>query len=234
MATFAHRPKISLSSLPPEGSPDQLLGAVPVHGESRHVPRPHSGVSRPNSPPIFRLIAPVKSTIVAVCVVQAVGSLAGIVAFIGVVEIARALLAGDDASGIVPIAWITAEALALRMFCFVSSGVLTHMADNDLHLRIRRGVAAACSVLVHGAQRDTLKKRMQDDVTTMHTLVAHTFTSPTAALITPLGALAYLAYIKLLLVPVSLIPLVVDMVLYMAQMRNFAEKMTTYEDSWLQ
>ncbi|CZB22020.1 ABC transporter ATP-binding protein [Candidatus Synechococcus spongiarum] len=197
--------------------------------------RPHSGVGRPSPPPIFRLIAPIKSTIVAACVVQAVGSLAGIVPFIGVVEIARALLAGDDASGVVRIAWIAAGALALRVFCFVLSGMLTHMADNDLQLRIRRGVAARLSRVplcwFTVSNGGALKKGMQDDVTTMHTLVAHTFTSLTAALITPLGALAYLASINPVLVPVALIPLVIGMVFYMAQMRNFGEKMVTYQES---
>ena len=195
----------------------------------------NNGASRSNPPPIFRLIAPIKSTIAVACVVQAVGSLAGIVPFVGVVEIARALLAGEDGSQVVRIAWIAAGALALRVFCFVVSGMLTHFADNDLQLRIRRGVAARLSRVPLSwftvRNGGTLKKGMQDDVTTMHTLVAHTFTSLTSALVTPLGAFAYLIYINPILVPVSLIPLVVGMVLYMAQMNNFGEKMVTYEES---
>lgn len=235
MATFAHRPTTAMASLPPEGSPDQPPGVVPAHGQPRHVARPRSGVGCSSPPPIFRLIAPIKSTIVAACVVQAVGSLAGIVPFIGVVEIARALLAGEDGSQVVRIAWVAAGALALRVFCFVASGILTHIADNDLQLRIRRGVAARLSRVPLSwftvRNGGTLKKGMQDDVTTMHTLVAHTFTSLTSALVTPLGAFAYLTYINPILVPVSLIPLVVGIVLYMAQMNNFGEKMIIYQES---
>ena len=192
------------------------------------------GNNRP-APPIWRLVAPIKPTIFAACAVQAVGALAGIVPFIGVVEIARALLTGRSANEVVFMAWIATGALGLRVFCLVVSGVLTHIADNDLQLRIRRDVADRLSRVplswFTARNGGSLKKGMQDDVSIMHTLVAHTFTSLTAAIITPLAALVYLASINFVLVPVAILPLAVGTALYMVQMGNYGEKMAAYEQS---
>ena len=91
---------------------------------------------------IARLIRPIRATLIAACAVQAMGALAGIAPFIAVVEISRALVADDNPGRAVTIAWIAAAALALRLVCMMAAGALTHFADADLQLRIRRDIAA--------------------------------------------------------------------------------------------
>ena len=92
--------------------------------------------------PISRLIYPIRSTLIAACAVQALGAIAGIAPFIAVVEIVRALLTADDSGRAVTMAWIAVAALALRLICLMVAGALTHFADADLQLRIRRDIAA--------------------------------------------------------------------------------------------
>ncbi|MEM7752574.1 MAG: ABC transporter ATP-binding protein [Pseudomonadota bacterium] len=180
-----------------------------------------------------RLIAPVRSRIALACVVQAVGAAAGMAPFIAVVEITRALLDGEDTAHALSIAWLAAAAVAVKLICMMASGGITHFADAELQMTIRRDVAARLRRVplswFSSRTAGSLKKAMQDDVIAMHDLVGHAYTSITAAIAAPLVALLYLAWTNVLLVPIALIPVFGGIVLFAQQMRGYGENMDRYE-----
>ncbi|WP_299410830.1 ABC transporter ATP-binding protein [uncultured Roseobacter sp.] len=180
-----------------------------------------------------RLIAPVRGKIVLACVMQAISTIAGMAPFIAVVEITRVLLEGTSPEQAVTIAWIAAAALAIKLVCMIAAGGITHFADADLQLMIRREVATKLRrvPLSWFASRTAggLKKAMQDDVAALHELVGRAYTSLTGAIAAPVTALLYLAWTDLLLVPVALIPVGIGIALYALQTRGYGEKMDRYE-----
>ncbi|MEM9127488.1 MAG: ABC transporter ATP-binding protein, partial [Pseudomonadota bacterium] len=182
---------------------------------------------------VSRLLRPVRTTLIIACVLQGISAVAGIAPFIAVVEIARVLLADEGSTAAITIAIVAAGALALRFVCMMAAGAMTHLADADLQLLIRRDIAARLrrvplswfTTQTGGA----LKKAIQDDVTALHEIVGHTFVNLTAALVTPLTALAYLGWVDPLLIPVALILPVAGLTPYFLQMRGYGDKMTAFD-----
>ncbi|MEM8699151.1 MAG: ABC transporter ATP-binding protein [Pseudomonadota bacterium] len=183
--------------------------------------------------PISRLVAPVKSKLLLACALQVVASIAGLVPFIAVAEIARALVVAEDPDLALTIAWLAALALAVRLATILGAGVLTHLADGDLQLILRRRIAAriARAPLSWFSQTNSgaLKKAVQDDFTAFHDIVGHAFTMLVGAACVPVGALLYLAYVDLWLVPAALVPVVIGGGIMASQIRGQAAKMETYE-----
>lgn len=182
-----------------------------------------------------RLTAPVRAQIILACIVAALGAVAGMAPFIAVVEITRVLLEDGDAQQAFTVAWVAAAALALKLICMMLSGAITHIADADLQLGIRRDVAARLTRVplswFSSRSAGGLKKSMQDDVIALHDLVGHAYTSITGAAVAPLVALAYLAWTDLLLVPFALVPVLAGVFLFSRQMSGYGEKMDRYQSA---
>ncbi|MEM6932870.1 MAG: ABC transporter ATP-binding protein [Pseudomonadota bacterium] len=182
---------------------------------------------------ILRLVAPVRGRIALACALQMVASIAGLVPFIAVAEMARALAVDDEPDRAMTIAWFAAAALAVRLASILGVGVLTHLTDGDLQLLLRRRIASRIaqaplswfSKINSGA----LKKTVQDDFTAFHDIVGHAFTMLVGAACVPIGALLYLAYVDLLLVPAALVPVVIGGGIMASQMKGQGEKMEAYE-----
>ncbi|MEM1428317.1 MAG: ABC transporter ATP-binding protein [Pseudomonadota bacterium] len=185
-----------------------------------------------------RLTAEVRPTLILACAIQGVGAVAGIVPFVAVVELAGLLLGDGPADQAIRWAWIAGGALAVRLFCLIASGALSHRADADLQLSIRRQIAAHLSrvPLSWFSRRNAgaLKKTLLDDVAALHDVVGHAYTATVSAIVLPVAALAYLAWRDLVLVPASLFPVVVGMALYAMQFRGYGEKMQAYETALAQ
>ncbi|MEM7060477.1 MAG: ABC transporter ATP-binding protein [Pseudomonadota bacterium] len=184
---------------------------------------------------ISRLIAPVKFRIIAACALQVVASIAGLVPFIAVAEIARALAVDNDPDRAVTIAWLAALALAIRLASILSVGVLTHLTDGDLQLLLRRRIAGRIAQAplswFSKTNSGTLKKAVQDDFTSFHDIVGHAFTMLVGAACVPIGALLYLAYVDLWLVPAALVPVAIGGSILASQMKGQGEKMDAYEEA---
>lgn len=74
---------------------------------------------------------------------QAVSALAGILPFVALAELAPALLAGHLDDGRAPLlALVGAAALLLRLLGLSCALHMTHLADSDLQLHLRRRLAA--------------------------------------------------------------------------------------------
>lgn len=187
---------------------------------------------RPRSP-IWRLIAPIRGKLIAACTVQAIASVAGLVPFIAVVEIASALLVADDPAAARLWAWIAAGALAVRLICIMTASTLTHFADADLQLGLRRQMAARLSqaplAWFTKTNSGALKKGVQDDFTAFHDIVGHAFTMVVGAACVPIGVLVYLGLLDWRLPLAALVPVAVGGALMASQMRGQGDKMKEYD-----
>lgn len=187
--------------------------------------------------PVGALIAPVKGQIYIACAFQAVSAVAGVVPFIAVAEIGRALLqdSGPDAARAWAVAGIAVIALALRLVCLMAAGALTHLADLKFQRDLRRRMATRLSRAPLGwfdnRNAGAVKKALQDDVAALHHLVGHAYTNIVAAVVTPLVALGYLLWTDWRLALVALIPVGFGALLYSLQFRGYGEKMKAYNEA---
>ncbi|MEM7091730.1 MAG: ABC transporter ATP-binding protein [Actinomycetota bacterium] len=181
------------------------------------------------------LLAPVRNQLILACVFQAIGALAGIVPFIAVAEIGRELLGDRDSDRLWTIVIIAAVALAIRVGCFFAAAGITHFADNDFQLAIRRRIAEHLGRLPLGWFDDndagTVNKLIADDVSAMHPIVGHTFIDITNTVVTAIASIIYLFVIDWRMALVVLIPFVAGIFLYAKQMSGYGEKMEQYNQS---
>lgn len=179
------------------------------------------------------LLAPVRRTLILACILQGISAVSRIVPFVAVAEIGRQLLSETpDVTAVWQIVALAIVSLAVGLASLMIAGGLTHLADVDLQLDLRRRMAAHLSRVPLGwfniRSAGQVKAALQDDVAALHHLVGHGYTNMVSAIVTPLVALAYLVVIDWRLTLVALLPVVVGMCLYALQYRGYGEKMTAY------
>lgn len=185
--------------------------------------------------PVGQLIAPIRRKLLLACLLQAVSAAAGVLPFVAVAELGRALLAdgGADAVRVWWIAGLGAAALVVRLVFLMAASGLTHLVDVDLQLDLRRRMVERLSAAPLGwfteHSAGAVKKALQDDVTTLHHLVGHAYTNMTAAIVTPLVAFAYLIWTDWRLALAAAVPMVLGMALYGLQFRGYGQKMAAYD-----
>ncbi len=231
-----------MTSAPPVGTRSPDAATDPVPADPPGAARPPAEVAVAAGGPAPRaglrdLLAPVRGRLALAVVLQAVGSLAGVVPFVAVAELGRVLLdpAGSDDSRAWAVAGIGAGALVVRLACLMAASGITHLADNDLALDLRRRLAAHLGRLPLGwfTERNSgrVRKAVQDDVNAMHHLVGHTFTDLTAAVVVPLASLAYLAWVDWRLALLTLVPVAGGLAAYASAMSGSRDKYATYDAS---
>jgi ATP-binding cassette subfamily B protein len=231
-----------MTSAPPVGTRSPDAAADPVPADPPGAARPPAEVAVDTGGPVPRaglreLLAPVRGRLVLAVVLQAVGSLAGVVPFVAVAELGRVLLdpAGSDDSRAWAVAGVGAGALVVRLACLMAASGLTHLADNDLALDLRRRLAAHLGRLPLGwfTERNSgrVRKAVQDDVNAMHHLVGHAFTDLTAAVVVPVASLAYLAWVDWRLALLTLVPVAGGLAAYASAMSGSRDKYATYDAS---
>ncbi len=187
--------------------------------------------------PVSRLLAPIRNTLIFASVLQGISAAAGVVPFIAVGELGRVLLAESqiDAGRAWLIAWIGVGALIVRLFFQMAAGAVTHFADADFQLDLRRKMVDRIGRVPLGwfTERNAgqVKKALQDDVGDLHHLVGHAYLNLTSAFVTPLVALTYLLWVDWRLTLISIIPLIAGIGLYAYQMRGYGQKMTAYNEA---
>ena len=190
--------------------------------------------NKTNAAAMADLIAPVRTRILLACAIQAVAAAAGIFPFIAVAELGKVLLAEPpiDAMRAWIIAGIAIGALAVRLICLTAATMITHSADLDLQLDLRRRMTAHLARVPLGWFGDRnaglVKKALQDDVAALHHLVGHSYTSMVSAVVAPLVALSYLLWVDWLLTIAVLVPVALGMGLYALQYRGYGEKIQAY------
>ncbi|MFI7700329.1 ABC transporter ATP-binding protein [Nonomuraea sp. NPDC049480] len=191
----------------------------------------------PDRAALLALLAPIRPRLIAAALLQVVYAVSALVPFVCVAELARALLSPGGAGGgrIWPIAALAVTGLLVRFVSFGVAGAITHFADADLQLHLRRRMAAHLSRVPLGwfGERNSgqVKQALQDDVREMHHLVAHALLDLLAAVVTPVAALAYLLYVDWRLTLVVLIPVPLFAVAFAFMMRGYEEQMRRWSEA---
>ncbi|TDC04590.1 ABC transporter ATP-binding protein [Nonomuraea longispora] len=202
------------------------------------APAPDGGDKpAPGRAALIALLAPIRPRLITAAAFQVVYAVSALVPFVCVAELARVLLSpGAGGAGRVwPIAALAVAGLLVRFLSFGVAGAITHFADADLQLHLRRRMAAHLSRVPLGwfGERNSghVKKVLQDDVREMHHLVAHAALDLLAAVVTPLAALAYLLYVDWRLTLVVLIPVPLFAAAFAIMMRGYDEQMRRWSEA---
>ncbi|MEV4223044.1 ABC transporter ATP-binding protein [Nonomuraea sp. NPDC049725] len=170
---------------------------------------------------------PVAGRVRLACVLAGLGALAGLAPYAGLAELAGALLATPpDRDRVVLVAALIVLGLLLRGAFMSAALTITHVADVRLQAVLRRRMIAHLGRVPLGwfsrNSSGTLRKTAMSDVDALHQLVAHQAVETTAAIVTPLGALAYLLVLdwRLALLAVATVPLFAGAYAYMERGSN--------------
>lgn len=179
--------------------------------------------SKKSKAALKELMRPISGLLLTGRVLGALSALASIAPYILLTELGRLLLGGEGQSAIASdgsteesvrqlVTWLII-AFTAQLFLYFIALVLTHYADEKLKVIIRRDIVAAIARAplswFNNHSAGEVRKTVQDDTKTLHTLVAHAPVDTTVALVTP-TALAIYAFIvdwRLGLLSIAMLPL---------------------------
>jgi ATP-binding cassette, subfamily B, bacterial IrtA/YbtP len=168
---------------------------------------------------LLRLLHPYRGSLVAVFVLQIVSSLAGLAPLIAVVELGRELLSAGpiDRGAVWTAVWVGVAGLLVRVVLATLSGGIAHLVDGKLQLSLRRLLAQRLGSVPLGwySSRSSgeIKGVVQNDVDQLHHLIAHAPMEATSAVVVPVVALGYLAWVDWRLTLIALIPVLLGLLL---------------------
>ncbi|MDQ4114065.1 MAG: ABC transporter ATP-binding protein/permease [Actinomycetota bacterium] len=190
--------------------------------------------------PLRDLLRPVRGRLLACCALMVLSTLAGLVPLIGIVELGRTLLPGAlggavDAGRAWLVVWVSVASLGVRLLTVLGSSWLSHTADLDLSIHLRRSMVARLGRMPLGwfTERNSgaVKKAVQDDVAALHHLVAHSVMELTAAITLPAAVAVYLFAVDPLMALVTLVPLGLGVVGFRVSMRGAKDLYMEYDAS---
>lgn len=182
--------------------------------------------------------APVRGSLAGIIGLSLLGAVTGVVPFVAVVELARALLPALDGGAVdTERVWTVVVVAVVALFvgfgAAFASGMVSHLADAELQLSLRRRVVAHLQRLPLGwfdaRSSGTVRKLVENDVSALHQLVAHAIQDVITAIAVPVISVVYLATVQWQLAVAALVPLVAAVGLYAAMLRGGAEKFAQYD-----
>lgn len=171
---------------------------------------------------------------------QIVGSLAGLVPLLAIVELARVLLPSLDGAPVDDarawaVVWIAAAALFVRLATLMTAAYVTHLADLDLALDVRQRLVRHLGQVPLGwfGQRSSgvVRKTVVEDVQALHVLIAHAALDITAAVVVPVATVLYLLTVDPAMTLFTVIPVVGAVLAYGLAMRGAMAMYAEYERS---
>ncbi|MFJ3673313.1 ABC transporter ATP-binding protein [Streptomyces sp. NPDC090106] len=192
-----------------------------------------SGTGAAGGAALSTLIAPVRGRIVVGAVCQGLGALAAVVPYICIGELARTLLHAEvDRDRVWTIVTVAAVAFLARFVLIGAAGSISHYADADLSHDIRTRLARRLGRVPLGWFGDRasgqVKTAVQDEVSALHTLVAHAANDFVGAAVTPVAVLVYLFSQDWRLTLITLVPVVFFAAAYARITSGYGEQMGTY------
>jgi ATP-binding cassette, subfamily B, bacterial IrtA/YbtP len=164
-----------------------------------------------------RLLAPLRSALIASGVLQAIITLIQLAPFVLLVELARQLVSGAGASALRDIG---VAAVALLGFGTLLGAALTlwlHVVDARFASDLRTRLLSKLSRLPLGwftaRGSGSIKQLVADDTLSLHYLVTHAIPDAVAAVVAPLAVLVYLFVVDWRVALVLFIPVLVYLVL---------------------
>jgi ATP-binding cassette subfamily B protein IrtA len=202
-------------------SEDSQLESVAVEGISR-VPAPDAAPSSRargswRAQAAGRLLAPLRSELAVSGVLQALITVLQLAPFVLLVELARLLVSGADASRL----WtVGISAVGLLGTGTVLGAALTlwlHVIDARFASRLRSRLLTKLSRLPLGwftaRGSGSIKQLVQDDTLSLHYLVTHAIPDAVAAVVAPVAVLVYLFVVDWRVALVLFVPVLVYLVM---------------------
>jgi len=183
------------------------------------------------------ILRPVRGRLLLSLALVAVSAAAGVVPLVGIVELARALLPGGSGSAghAWAVVWVIVASLAVRLAALLAAAWVSHAADLDLGMSVRRQLVGHLGRVPLGWFTDRnsglVKKAVEDDVAALHQLVAHAVLEVTAAVCGPVIAIAYLFAVDWRMTLITLAPLLAAAGAYAWAMRGATAKFVEYDAS---
>ncbi|MDK8451329.1 ABC transporter ATP-binding protein [Corynebacterium mastitidis] len=167
----------------------------------------------------LRTIRPVLPAVAVALVLQIVGSILAGIQFLALAELAHRLLTrGGDADALRDPTLLFLTALGFSVLGGALALLVTHIADVELQARLRLKLARKLSRLPLGwfdaRSSGRVRQLAQNDVDSLHQLVAHTIVEFTAGVLTPLVSMIVCCVLDWRLGLVALIPAVLYVLTY--------------------
>lgn len=199
---------------------DCVSVATVERSQEEHRTRPREDTASAGAVTL-RTVEPVMPWIVVAVVLQVLGSVLSAVQFLALAELAVRLVSGgadwDASKG--PL-FLFLIALGLSITLGAVALLISHIADVDLQARLRLGLAAKLARLPLGwfGERSSgrVRQLIQNDVDSLHQLVAHTIVELVAGVCTPLVSLVVCFILDWRLGLVAMVPAVLYAVAYAA------------------
>ncbi|WP_311376969.1 ABC transporter ATP-binding protein [Actinobaculum massiliense] len=191
---------------------------------------------------IRRLTKPIRGRILVAQILTIISGILAIAPYIALVELGRVLtdagsLSAVDTDQVWTIIAILTGAFSLRLLLYFIALLVTHFSDLKLRDILRRGIierlAKAPLSWFTESNSGIVRKAVQDDTTTVHTVIAHGPIDKLNAVVSPVALVIYAFVIdwRLGLLSIATIPLYVGT--YAVTMRDMPEK-TAEMDTKLQ
>ena len=164
-----------------------------------------------------RLLAPLRSALIASGVLQAVITLIQLAPFVLLVELARQLVAGAEASRLREIGVAAVALLGIGTLLGAALTLWLHVVDarfaSDLRSRLLSKLARVPLGWFTARGSGSIKQLVADDTLSLHYLVTHAIPDAVAAVIAPLAVLVYLFVVDWRIALVLFVPVLVYLVL---------------------
>jgi ATP-binding cassette, subfamily B, bacterial IrtA/YbtP len=168
------------------------------------------------APSIKPLLRPYAGGFAAVVILQAIGSVAGLVPLLAVVELGRTLLLPGPINHhhVWNIVIAAAVGLFIKLVCTSAATAIGHLIDGQVQLALRRQLAERLGRVPIGwfSQRRTgeLAKVVGEDVSAVHPFIAHAPNELISAFLVPLVSLIYLFTVDWRLALITMAPVLIS------------------------
>ncbi|MDZ5602777.1 ABC transporter ATP-binding protein [Pseudomonas sp. RP23018S] len=167
--------------------------------------------SSPAPRPLAQVLAPVRGQLLVAALLAASGAALALVPLAGIAHIGGLLLGHSSSAMSVDQAVVMSVAcLFAGVLLMALAELLAHLADNHISAHLRLSLARHLMQVPLGwfsaRSSSDVKRALQDDIATLHSLVAHFYTSVGRALGAVLAAVGYLLVMDWRLALLALLP----------------------------
>jgi ATP-binding cassette, subfamily B, bacterial IrtA/YbtP len=236
------------------GDPDTVaLSSDPVTGEPESVVV-QQGRAAPAAKGSWRaqaagrLLAPLRTSLIASGVLQAIVTLVQLAPFLLLVELARLLVSGAEPSRLREIGFAAVALLGVGTLLGAALTLWLHVVDARFSSDLRSRLLTKLSRLPLGwftaRGSGSIKQLVADDTLALHYLVTHAIPDAVAAVVAPLAVLVYLFVVDWRVALVLFIPVLVYLVLTSSitiqsgpripQSQRWAERMSSEAGAYLE
>jgi ATP-binding cassette, subfamily B, bacterial IrtA/YbtP len=195
-----------------------------------------------------RLLAPLRSALIMSGALQAVITLLQLAPFVLLVELARLLVSGADASRLWAVGIAAVALLGVGTVLGAGLTLWLHVVDarfaGDLRSRLLRKLSRLPLGWFTARGSGSIKQLVADDTLSLHYLVTHAIPDAVAAIVAPVAVLVYLFVVDWRVALVLFVPVLVYLVLTSSitiqsgpripQSQRWAEKMSSEAAAYLE